>query len=143
MNIRKVNEDDFYKGHLELYKQLSRIEPENISFDQYKDYISSLSDDKHQIYILEHFGIIGTVTLFIEKKLIHNLRSVAHIEDVVIDDRFRNKGYGVLLITYIVELVKTSFDCYKIILDCDESNEKFYVKCGFKKKGIEMALYLD
>jgi glucosamine-phosphate N-acetyltransferase len=27
------------------------------------------------------------------------------------------------------------------ILDCSEVNEGFYVKCGFKRAGLEMAHY--
>jgi len=38
---------------------------------------------------------------------------------------------------YIAEKV----GCYKTILDCSEANEGFYVKCGFKRAGLEMAHY--
>lgn len=27
------------------------------------------------------------------------------------------------------------------ILDCSEANEGFYVKCGFKRAGLQMAHY--
>lgn len=27
------------------------------------------------------------------------------------------------------------------ILDCSEANEGFYIKCGFKRAGLEMAHY--
>ena len=27
------------------------------------------------------------------------------------------------------------------ILDCSEANEGFYLKCGFKRAGLEMAHY--
>jgi hypothetical protein len=30
---------------------------------------------------------------------------------------------------------------YQTILDCSEANEGFYVKCGFKRAGLEMAHY--
>jgi glucosamine-phosphate N-acetyltransferase len=29
------------------------------------------------------------------------------------------------------------------ILDCSEANEGFYVKCGFKRAGLEMAHYYN
>ena len=29
------------------------------------------------------------------------------------------------------------------ILDCSETNEGFYVKCGYKRAGLEMAHYYD
>ena len=34
-------------------------------------------------------------------------------------------------------------DCYKVILDCEDHNQKFYEKCGFHRKGVEMACYRD
>jgi len=32
--------------------------------------------------------------------------------------------------------------CYKVILDCDDKNVKFYTKCGFFPKERMMAAYL-
>ena len=29
--------------------------------------------------------------------------------------------------------------CYKVILDCSDSNVKFYEKCGFQKKEVQMV----
>lgn len=29
------------------------------------------------------------------------------------------------------------------ILDCSEANEGFYVKCGFRRAGLEMAHYYE
>jgi glucosamine-phosphate N-acetyltransferase len=34
-------------------------------------------------------------------------------------------------------------DCVQTILDCSEANEGFYVKCGFKRAGLEMAHYYE
>jgi len=33
--------------------------------------------------------------------------------------------------------------CYKSILDCSEANEGFYVKCGYRRAGLEMAHYYE
>jgi GNAT superfamily N-acetyltransferase len=33
--------------------------------------------------------------------------------------------------------------CYKVILDCDEKNQGFYEKLGFKKKEVQMAYYFE
>ena len=30
----------------------------------------------------------------------------------------------------------------QVILDCSEENQAFYAKCGFKRKEVQMALYL-
>ena len=34
-------------------------------------------------------------------------------------------------------------NCMQSILDCSEANEGFYVKCGFKRAGLEMAHYYE
>jgi len=37
----------------------------------------------------------------------------------------------------------TLFASQQSILDCSEANEGFYVKCGFKRAGLEMAHYYE
>jgi glucosamine-phosphate N-acetyltransferase len=65
---------------------------------------------------------------------------VAHIEDVVVDKEYRSHGLGKLLIQDGIKIANRE-KCYKIILDCEEKNVGFYEKCGFEKKGIQMAKY--
>lgn len=36
-----------------------------------------------------------------------------------------------------------SISSSQTILDCSETNEGFYVKCGYKRVGLEMAHYYD
>eukprot|EP01095_Lingulamoeba_sp_RSL-Kostka_P015402 TRINITY_DN707_c0_g1_i2.p1 TRINITY_DN707_c0_g1~~TRINITY_DN707_c0_g1_i2.p1 ORF type:complete len:105 (+),score=13.02 TRINITY_DN707_c0_g1_i2:209-523(+) len=50
--------------------------------------------------------------------------------------------YGIRIIDQLVE-IGHALGCYKIILDCSEKNVTFYNKCGFKKKEIQMVLYID
>jgi hypothetical protein len=33
--------------------------------------------------------------------------------------------------------------CYKVILDCSEDNVKFYTRCGFKQKEVQMVVYIQ
>ena len=42
-----------------------------------------------------------------------------------------------------LDFISEQVGCYKSILDCSEANEGFYVKCGFKRAGLEMAHYYD
>ncbi len=81
--------------------------------------------------------IVGTITLLVEDKIIHNGSKVGHIEDVVIHSDYRKLGIGKLLIDHCLDLSK-KIGCYKVILDCDEENIIFYEKCGFKTKGVCM-----
>ena len=54
-------------------------------------------DLNHQIFVIENKDtnhIIGTLTILIEQKVIHNMGKVGHIEDVVIDNKYRGRGLG-------------------------------------------------
>jgi len=89
---------------------------------------------------IDNHVIIGTITLLIEAKIIHNMGKVAHIEDVVVDPNYRGTNLGKTLVKKVTDIADDA-NCYKIILDCDEHNEIFYKKCEFKRKGIQMAQY--
>jgi glucosamine-phosphate N-acetyltransferase len=141
-HIRNIEYEDYNKGYLELLQILTFIEPDKITVDDFTHFINGLND-KHQIFVMEDImnqKIIGTITILIEQKLIHNLGLVCHIEDVVVDTSIQNKGIGKRLVNKAIE-VSMKHKCYKIILDCSHKNEAFYEKCDFIKKGTQMALY--
>ena len=141
--VRDIKKADYINNYLELLSQDFTIEPSKISFFEFCNYVDTLNEN-HKIYVIcdvNNNEVIGSVTILIETKLIHNLGKVAHIEDVIIDNRNRRKGFGKLLINKCLEYAKKQ-KCYKIILNCSDKNISFYEKCGFTKKENEMALYL-
>lgn len=71
---------------------------------------------------------------------IHNLGIIGHIEDIAIAKDQQGKKLGLKMIQAL-DYVAEQIGCYKCILDCSEVNEGFYIKCGFKRAGIEMAHY--
>ena len=73
---------------------------------------------------------------------IHNLGLVGHIEDIAVAKDQQGKKLG-LRIIQALDFVAENVACYKTILDCSEANEGFYVKCGFKRAGLEMAHYYE
>jgi glucosamine-phosphate N-acetyltransferase len=73
---------------------------------------------------------------------IHNLGLVGHIEDIAVAKDQQGKKLG-LRIIQALDYVAEHVGCYKTILDCSEANEGFYVKCGFKRAGLEMAHYYE
>lgn len=134
--IRKLTNSD-YKKYLYLIKQFrSTI----FTFEEYKNILSKIENNS-TIWVFEYNNeLIGTVTVIYEYKFIYNIAKLAHIEDVCIDEKYRNKGIGQLLLNYVVNEAKKE-KCYKIILDCNEKLEDFYKKSGFEKKGIQMVQY--
>lgn len=98
-----------------------------------------------QIWIIEDYynkKIIGCGTIIIEPKFIHNCGYVGHIEDICILPQYQGSGYGKKIIQHLIDISKIN-NCYKIILNCNETNESFYEKCGFKKNNIQMSIYFD
>lgn len=94
-------------------------------------------DNKLSLPGLEHRGSSLT-----ETRSIHHLGVVGHIEDIAVAKDQQGKKLG-LRIIQALDYVAENVGCYKTILDCSEANEGFYVKCGFKRAGLEMAHYYD
>lgn len=141
MIFRHIEQNDYYKDYLTLLEQLTIVEKEKINYEQFKIFVESLSNNHIIIVIEDNNKIIGTGTLLIENKVIHNMGLVAHIEDIVIHNNYRKQGLGKKLIDELVN-ISIKANCYKIILDCNEKNSNFYEKSGFTKKEIQMVKYL-
>jgi len=139
--FRHIESNDYYKDYLTLLEQLTIVEKEKINYEQFKIFVESLSNNHIIIVIEDNNKIIGTGTLLIENKVIHNMGLVAHIEDIVIHNNYRKQGLGKKLIDELINISIQS-NCYKIILDCNEKNVNFYQNSGFKQKEIQMVKYL-
>lgn len=85
--------------------------------------------------------IVGTATLAIEQKFIHNGGKVGKIEDVAVHPDYHGLGIGRLLIERILELAKEA-NCYKAILTCADHNIKFYKILGFREHENSMRIDL-
>lgn len=143
--IRRIQKTDYDNGLIELLSQLTSISKDKIPRDKFNDYVETLSSNNNHITIVVETStsthdIVGTATLLIEPKLIHNISKVGHIEDVVVDKIYRSEGIGKMMLEYLKRKADV-LECYKVILDCDVKNVPFYEKCGFENKGVEMALY--
>jgi len=137
MRIRLINEEDL-EEYLELLSQLTTVG----NIINSKDVLKRISNQNIYIFVsIIDEKVVGCASLLIEQKFIHSGRTVGHIEDVVVHNNYRKKGIGRDLIDTCVNAAKT-FNCYKVILDCDENNIPFYQKCNFKKKGVCMRLDL-
>lgn len=129
--IRRSNKKDLSQIK-ELLKQLT------IVGDIEDHQINNNIFDNVYVYCIDD-SVIGCATILIEDKIIHNGGRVGHIEDVVVGDNHRGKGIGKLLIEYCSNIAKEA-GCYKVILDCNTNNVKFYENCGFTRSGVCMRL---
>lgn len=141
VEIRHLEKEDYCKRYIHLLKQLSTIDENKITKNDFDSFVNNLNDN-HQIYVIEKDNqIVGSITLIIENKIIHNFGKVCHIEDVVVDKNIRGRSLGKKLLNFAKEF-SIKNNCYKIILNCDEKNVIFYENCGFEKKELEMVMYI-
>lgn len=132
--IRNINVNDFNKNYIQLISQLSNTA---IAKNQFIKFIESLSGN-HRIYVLEKNNItVASITILIEPKLIHQFKNVCHIEDLIVDKNYRGQGLSKELLMYAKNIAKIN-NCYKIILNCNESLEKFYSKNKFFNSSFQM-----
>lgn len=98
------------------------------------------SFNQKYLYIIRYEDtIIGTGSILIEEKLIHDMGKVSHIEDIVIDSNYRGLGLAKNLMIELIEFSKRK-GCYKIILSAASNVETFYEKLGFEKHSNSMRL---
>ena len=94
--------------------------------------MENVLDKNTYIFVAENNGeIVGSLSLYIQNKFIHNGSSVGSIEEVVIQEKFRGKNIGSLLVDQAVKRCE-ELGCYKVLLYCYEDVVPFYERNGFE-----------
>ena len=81
--------------------------------------------------------VVGTATLLVERKFIHDGGLAGHIEDVAVATSFQGMGIGRRLVGYLLEVAGRR-GCYRTTLDCEADLVPFYAGMGFRRKGESM-----
>ncbi|CAF3625772.1 unnamed protein product [Fusarium graminearum] len=141
--IRPLERGDYAKGFLDCLSVLSDVG--NVSQDQFEerfDWMKIQGQGVHFHVVIEHENrIVGTGAIIVERKFIHNLGLIGHIEEIAIGKDFQGKGLGLKLLASLSSIAK-NVGCYKTTLGTSPDNEPFYVKCGYNKSGNIMNQYL-
>ncbi|KAI4733661.1 acyl-CoA N-acyltransferase [Aureobasidium sp. EXF-12298] len=145
--IRPLQKSDYHAGFLDVLAVLTTVGDvsEEAFIQRFEEMLASGkgAGGYHILVILNGENkIVGTGALIVERKFIHSLGQVGHIEDIAVAKDQQGKKLG-LRIIQALDHVAEKVGCYKTILDCSEANEGFYVKCGFKRAGLEMAHYYN
>ena len=135
--IRKIIESDLENGFLESLDNLREVS--NLEHNSAKSILEGiLENENHIVHVAELDGkIVGSTTLLIEQKFIHEGGLVGHIEDVVVKKEFEGQGIGMKLVLSLLDVANEK-KCYKTILNCEDTLIPFYEKIGFKQKSNEM-----
>lgn len=142
--IRDLQEIDYDHGFIDILGQLTATG--TISKDSFMKRFELMKSS--QCYFIKvivnknNNQIVGTGTLSLEYKFIHECAIKGHIEDIVIDESLRGKSYGKRLLDELFMLSK-ELGCYKTALCCKDEIVGFYEKCGAERKGSEMVIYHD
>ncbi len=137
LKIRELQKKDLQNGFLTTLDSLKQTS--NMDKNKAEEVFETInSNPNHIIVIAELDGkIVGTTTLLIEPKFIHDGGLVGHIEDVVVGKKFQGQGIGNKIVKFLLEVAKNR-GCYKTILNCTDDVKEFYEKNGFKHTANEL-----
>ncbi|TVY80998.1 Glucosamine 6-phosphate N-acetyltransferase [Lachnellula suecica] len=142
--LRSLRKSDYARGFLDCLRVLTTVgDVTQEQWEERYDWMNTQGKGGYYLLVVDDGNrIVGTGALIVERKFIHNLGIVGHIEDIAVAKDQQGKKLG-LKIIQALDFIAEKTGCYKSILDCSEANEGFYVKCGFKRAGLEMAHYYE
>ena len=137
IEIREIEEDDLEKGFLETLDFLRNTS--GLDKNKSREILKKIKQNpNHIIHVaIDDKKIVGSTTLVIEQKFIHDGGLVGHIEDVVVRKDYEGRGIGMKLVISLLDVAQQR-KCYKTILNCEDSLKQFYEKIGFKNTTNEM-----
>jgi glucosamine-phosphate N-acetyltransferase len=136
--VRPMNAVDLRRGFLETVRALRDT---NLTEEQAVEVFRRRMRNKVRTFVALIDGkVVGTASLLIEPKFIHNGGVTGHIEDVAVHPECQGRGIGAVLVERLLEESRKE-GCYKVILDCAEKVIPFYEKLGFHK--WERAMRID
>jgi glucosamine-phosphate N-acetyltransferase len=143
--IRELKNSDFENGFFETLSNLSQIGSIDHNMESAARVLKTIRENNtSRIYVAESDDgqIIGSITLLLEQKFIHNGGKVGHIEDVVTRKEHSGQGIGSALVRKCLDVARKE-NCYKVILDCSQNNIPFYEKAGFRKYEVSMRYDIE
>ena len=113
VKIREAEGRDAPAIH-ELYRQLVRPVAPEVQVDVRAERIEQIKSDPHNsLWVLEcEAGVVGTAFVTLCLDPMHNRQPYAVLENFVIDERYRAKGYGARLMQHAVDFCYHT-DCLK------------------------------
>ena len=136
---RRITNEDFGCGYKEVLSDLTVAG--NLTVELCESILSKQNSSQveyNTIVIKDKVSgdILGNGVLVVSPDIFHNGDRVGYIEDIVVLKRMQGKGLGYKIIQILKKLA-VSRGCYKVSLDCSESNEGFYNKCGLTRVSLE------
>jgi len=142
--IKQLEKTDLIKyidSYIETLQNLSKVW--ELDLEKTINTLEKIENQQTKIYVAinQEKWIIWSISLLLEQKFFRWWWLAAHIEDVVIRKWFEWLGIWNKLIQQAISTAKSQ-NCYKIILDCDQSLSKYYQKFWFENSWTFMRIYL-
>jgi len=80
--------------------------------------------------------IVGYASVCFETKIRGG--TIGHVEDVVVDSKFRRGGVGLMLVRAMQSEARMR-GAYRLYLECSDENTRFYSEAGFNRSGVSMS----
>lgn len=140
LGVRPLAMNDYDRGFVGLLNQLT--DTAILSRDHFMERFEQMKRSGTIFIVviedLESHKIVATATMVLEMKFIHRCGCVGHIEDIVVDKAYRDKG----LETHLIEQLRhlgTQLGVYKLVLNCTQANVDVYQECGFERENVGMV----
>lgn len=113
--IRPLRRSDYGRGYLDVLRVLTTVgEISEEQWNQRYEWISSRNDEYYLLVICDGADrVVGTGSLIVERKFIHSLGMVGHIEDIAVEQGQQGKKLG-LRVIQALDYVAAQVGCYKV-----------------------------
>ncbi|XP_015793641.1 probable glucosamine 6-phosphate N-acetyltransferase [Tetranychus urticae] len=135
LKIRPLQIDDYDRGFTKLLGQLTHVG--DVTKEEFEERFKLMRETKLvRVVVIEDSNnnqIAGTATLLCEPKFIHQCSWIGHVQDVCVDEAYRGKGLGKIIVNCL-KLLAQQVGAYKVDLNCSDAKIGFYSALGFKKE---------
>jgi len=135
--FRSVKREDLDQVY-PLLEQLTGIHYHNRDKDECWELFNTNTAINSIVGVIDN-KVVAYGSIIIENK-IHGSIS-GHIEDIVVDTKFRGQNIGIKLIENLIKIGELN-KCYRITLFCKEHLVDFYSKNGFKVNNLAMKKFV-
>jgi len=114
--VRPLRRSDYADGFLDVLRVLTQVgDVSEERWNERYDWMKRRSDEYFILCVLEDGKIVGTGAVVVERKFIHDLGLVGHIEDIAVAKDQQGKKLG-LRIIQALDYVAEKVGCYKVSL---------------------------
>ncbi|PHQ66062.1 MAG: GNAT family N-acetyltransferase [Sulfurimonas sp.] len=130
MQIRELDLKELYT----VYDVLKQLRP-SLSYKEFEDLIYDMRHMEYKMFgIMDGEELLTYAGVAVQTNLYHKRH--LYVFDLVSDEKYRNGGYGAMMLEYLEDFAKTCM-CKNIVLSSNferEDAHRFYEKHGFDKK---------